>query len=123
MIRAALCALALAPVTVAAAQDDAREAERGTGAVLRALDKISGAVEDVTLRNGARTELGRLEIRLEECRHPAGSPATDAWAFLEIRDAGEPEPVFRGWMVASSPALNPLDHARFDVWVLRCTTS
>ena len=122
MIRAALCALALAPVTAAAAQET-REAERGTGAVLRALDKVSGAVEDVSLRNGARTELGQLEIRLEECRHPAGSPATDAWAFLEIREEGEAEPVFRGWMVASSPALNPLDHARYDVWVLRCTTS
>jgi hypothetical protein len=122
MIRAALLALALAPGTAAAAQET-REAERGTGAVLRALDKVSGAVEDVTLPNGARAEIGRLEIRLEECRHPAGSPATDAWAFLEIRDAGEAEPVFRGWMVASSPALNPLDHARYDVWVLRCTTS
>ncbi|MGB1970407.1 MAG: DUF2155 domain-containing protein, partial [Paracoccaceae bacterium] len=30
---------------------------------------------------------------------------------------------FMGWMVASSPALNPLDHRRYDVWVLRCAMS
>jgi hypothetical protein len=97
-------------------------AERGTGAVLRGLDKISGAVEDVRLVNGARVSLGRLEIRLGECRYPAGNPAGDAWAFLEIAEEGRAEAVFRGWMIASSPALNPLDHARYDVWVLRCTT-
>jgi hypothetical protein len=118
MIRAALLCVALA--AAAAAQE---EAERGTGAVLRGLDKISGAVEDVTLVNGARVSLGRLEIRLQECRYPAGNPAGDAWAFLEISEDGRAAPVFRGWMIASSPALNPLDHARYDVWVLRCTTS
>jgi len=25
-------------------------------------------------------------------------------------------------MIASSPALNALDHPRYDVWVMRCTT-
>jgi len=32
------------------------------------------------------------------------------------------KPVFKGWMIASSPALNALDHPRYDVWVLRCIT-
>ena len=30
---------------------------------------------------------------------------------------------FAGWMIADSPALNALDHPRYDVWVLRCITS
>ncbi|MEC8294787.1 MAG: DUF2155 domain-containing protein, partial [Pseudomonadota bacterium] len=30
--------------------------------------------------------------------------------------------MFRGWMMASAPALNALDHARYDVWPLRCNT-
>jgi hypothetical protein len=30
------------------------------------------------------------------------------------------DPVFSGWMVASSPALSALDHPRYDVWVLNC---
>ena len=35
---------------------------------------------------------------------------------------GADQPVFSGWMIASSPALNALDHARYDVWVMRCKT-
>lgn len=121
MRRAASLTLALLlALSPAAAQEPA---ERGTGAVLRGLDKINGEVEDVRLVNGAHVSLGRLQIRLTECRHPAGNPAGDAWAFLEITEEGRPEPVFRGWMIASSPALNPLDHTRYDIWVLRCTTS
>ncbi|MGB0439332.1 MAG: DUF2155 domain-containing protein [Paracoccaceae bacterium] len=34
-----------------------------------------------------------------------------------------PLPVFEGWIIASSPALNAMDHARYDVWVLRCNTA
>ena len=30
--------------------------------------------------------------------------------------------IFSGWMLASSPALNALEHPRYDVWVLRCIT-
>lgn len=32
----------------------------------------------------------------------------------------EGENIFRGWMFASSPALNPLEHAVYDVWVIDC---
>lgn len=95
----------------------------GTGAVLRGLDKITGEVEDITLPNGGQVSIGRLEISLRECRHPAGNPSGDAWANLAIREAGRSETLFNGWMIASSPALNALDHARYDVWVLRCSTS
>lgn len=30
--------------------------------------------------------------------------------------------IFRGWMFASSPALNSLEHAVYDVWVIDCNT-
>ena len=32
------------------------------------------------------------------------------------------ERLFDGWMIASSPALNALDHPRYDVWVIGCDT-
>ncbi len=32
-------------------------------------------------------------------------------------------PIFVGWMIASAPALNALDHPRYDVWMLSCLTS
>ncbi len=31
--------------------------------------------------------------------------------------------LFSGWMLASAPALNAMDHPRYDVWALRCITS
>ena len=95
----------------------------GEGAVLRALDKINAKVQDITLTNGDSAEIGLISIELKECRYPVGDPSGNAYAFLTIREEGVSEPVFRGWMIAASPALNPLDHPRYDVWVLRCTTS
>ena len=95
----------------------------GSGAALRAMDKVSGDVVDFELVPMQTHQLGRLEVALGECRYPAGNPAGDAFAYLVIRDAGAEAAVFEGWMIASSPALNALDHARYDVWVLRCITS
>jgi hypothetical protein len=93
------------------------------GAMLRGLDKVSGALTDLEMTTGQTQRMGRLEVTLGECRFPEGNPAGDAYAFLVIRTAGDEVPVFQGWMIASSPALNALDHPRYDVWVLRCMTS
>jgi hypothetical protein len=93
------------------------------GALLRALDKISGAVIDFDLAPGQTKQLGRIQVTLGECRYPSGNPASDAAAYLTIRNAGDETTAFAGWMIASSPALNGLDHARYDVWVLRCIIS
>jgi hypothetical protein len=57
---------------------------------------------------------------MDECRYPADNPAGDAEAHLTISDNLRPEPVFNGWMIASSPGLSSLDHPRYDVWVLSC---
>ncbi|MEO0683106.1 MAG: DUF2155 domain-containing protein, partial [Pseudomonadota bacterium] len=65
----------------------------------------------------------RLELALRSCRVPAADTRQDAVAYLEIRDLREAVPRFAGWMFASSPALSALDHARYDVWVLSCSTS
>ncbi|MRU16691.1 DUF2155 domain-containing protein [Roseovarius sp. A21] len=96
--------------------------DKGTGAVLRGLDKVGGHVVDMTLRNGESSSLGRLTVRLGECRYPEGDPAADAYAFLTVEEEGHEAPVFQGWMIASSPALNAMEHARYDVWVMRCKT-
>lgn len=93
------------------------------GVVLRALDKISGEVVDFDLAPGQTKQLGRIQVTLNECRYPTGNPSGDAFAYLIIRNAGEDAAVFEGWMIASSPALNALDHSRYDVWALRCITS
>lgn len=96
------------------------ETQRSDGAVLRALDKLSSETSDIELAVGEQTNFGRLQIRLGECRYPAGDPNSDAFAQLVINDVTKGETVFDGWMVASSPALSALDDPRYDVWVISC---
>ena len=82
---------------------------------------LPGTVEELTLGIGETAGLGWLQITLGDCRYPVDNPSGDAYAWLVIREEAGAAPVFEGWMIASSPGLNALDHARFDVWVLGCT--
>jgi hypothetical protein len=94
-----------------------------SGAVLRGLDKIAGLSRDISLQVGESANFGRLTITLTECRYPGGDPAADGFAQLVIHDSLRNQVVFRGWMIASSPALSALDHPRYDVWLIRCSSS
>ncbi len=118
ILRTVVLALALWAAVEAAAQ----EAVAAPGAVLRWLDKVSGATDDIEVSRGQAVTRGRLTILVEDCRYPADNPTGEAWAHLTIRDSLVPDPVFSGWMIASSPALSALDHSRYDVWLLRCIT-
>jgi len=100
----------------------AEKVTTGTGGILRGLDKVDGSLSDIELRNGQSQDFGRLNILLTECRYPNGNLSGNAYAHLVIRDNGADQPIFNGWMIAATPALNALDHARYDVWVLRCKT-
>ncbi len=97
--------------------------ERAPGAVLRGLDKVSGEVRDMELASGESAELGRLTVELGECRYPTENPSGDASVYLTVRADGLDRPAFEGWMIASSPALSALDHPRYDVWVIRCSST
>lgn len=119
MIRRALLSLALLLPVHATAQE---EVEQGTGAILRGLDKVSGVTADFAVPQGVTMLYERMEVTVKECRFPAGNPSGDAYAFLEIREQGKADLAFQGWMIASSPALNALDNARYDIWVMRCKT-
>lgn len=115
-------AVALAGLLVLAASAAAAEATlTGTAGQVRVLDKITGRVADLSMAAGQETTFGYLTVSLGECRYPAENPEGDAFIQVVIRDAREPEPVFSGWMIASSPALNPFDHPRYDVWALSCS--
>lgn len=117
MIRPQACAGLLALTLAGPAL--AQEASEAAGAVLRGLDKVSGTTTDLTVRNGESAAFGPLTVTVSDCRYPRDNPAADAYANIDIMDAGG-KALFGGWMVASSPALSALDHPRYDVWVLSC---
>ncbi|MFD2739921.1 DUF2155 domain-containing protein [Sulfitobacter aestuarii] len=120
-MRKFLIALSLlaAPLSLQA-QEQIASAPAG---LLRALDKTSGHTVDLEVTTGQAVSLGTLSIRMSDCRYPAGNPAGNAYAALQISEQGNENPIFSGWMIASAPALNALEHQRYDVWVMRCTTS
>ncbi|MDO5648032.1 DUF2155 domain-containing protein [Paracoccus sp. (in: a-proteobacteria)] len=115
-LRFIISALAVALAMPVAAQD----MTRGSGALLRGLDKISGRATDIPLAVGDAVRYGRLEVRLGECRYPSGDPSSDAFAQMTITDMQQNVTLFAGWMIASSPALSALDDPRYDVWVISC---
>ena len=115
---------ALSLIFVLCAGTAAAEAtSNGQGAILRALDKTSGTTIELSVPNGQVATIGRLKVVLNECRYPEGNPAGDAYAAIEVSEIGRAGTVFSGWMIASAPALNPMEHQRYDIWVMRCITS
>ncbi len=99
------------------------DATIAAGGVVRVLDKSSGETLDLELQAGQTGSMGALTVTLDECRYPTSNPSGDAFEHLTIHYRDATDPVFAGWMIASSPALNAMDHPRYDVWALRCSTS
>lgn len=92
-------------------------------ASLRALDKLTGEVADLDIAVGSAVDFGRISVHLADCRYPEGNRSGNAYAYVVVRAVGVEAPVFSGWMIASAPALNAMDHQRYDIWPLTCTTS
>ena len=94
--------------------------------VLRALDKITARITEVELPIEDETRFGTLAVKAKYCRTRPPIETPETFAYLEIDDlkrSGDRQRVFEGWMVASSPALNALEHAVYDVWVINCKTA
>lgn len=94
------------------------------GARLRQLDKMTGLIRTYDVAVGETVRVARLRVRLDACRSPGDNDTHGTMAFLKIWDSkyDDPEPDFSGWMFAESPALSALDHPRYDLWVINCTT-
>ncbi len=92
-------------------------------AVLQTLDKVTARVDTVDVPVGRILQFGTLMIQVRHCDKRPPEETPESTAFLEIAEqrVGErPVRLFTGWMFASSPALNALEHPVYDVWVLDC---
>jgi hypothetical protein len=121
---AAPAAPAPSPVPgLAEAHPDAHGVKRM--AVLRGLDKISGRTTDINAPAGVPVRYGPLIITAQYCYTvpPQEPPETTAFVQIDEAKAGEPQKrLFSGWMFASKPALNAVEHPTYDVWVITCKT-
>ncbi|MBV1887243.1 MAG: DUF2155 domain-containing protein [Parvibaculaceae bacterium] len=113
-------------------------AQAGDTAVFNALDKITARITILEIPIGSSARFGTLDIRPQSCdkRPPEETPETTA--FVEVFDVprvvaakgedgqapvAEPKRIFSGWMFASSPGLNAVEHPVYDAWVIDCKIS
>jgi hypothetical protein len=92
-------------------------------AVFAALDKVTAAVNKVTVQLNQTGEFRTLRITPRACytRAPTEPPRTSTFVEIdEIMFDGKEKRIFTGWMFAESPGLNPLLHPVFDVWLTSC---
>ncbi|MAK59368.1 MAG: hypothetical protein CMK09_00135 [Ponticaulis sp.] len=122
-------------------EDEASEAElqnleyvERPAVMLRGLDKISGRSTDLEVGVDSDVLFGGLRVTVKACHQTPPTEAPESVAYIEVEDYGfalqdTPElpqeidlerRVFNGWMFASSPGLNGLEHPIYDVWVIRC---
>lgn len=96
-------------------------------AKLQSLDKMTGRTMTFNAKVGSTVKFGPVYIRVQTCRKAPPIEKPEAAAFLQIWEVTpkeqKPSWIFSGWMYASSPALSPMDHPVYDVWVLDCLDS
>ena len=94
--------------------------------VLRGLDKIFGKAVNIFAPVGVPVKYATLTITAHYCYSTPQSETPETTAFIQIEDHRPDESarrVYSGWMLASSPSLNPMDHPLYDVWVISCKTN
>lgn len=119
---AGAAALGLALVTPGFAQPIAHPVARFAG-----LDKITARISEFDVYIGETVLFGALELTPRACySRPATETLQRTSAFLEVDQRslnGTSQRIFTGWMFADAPALNAIDNAVYDVWLLECKTS
>lgn len=114
----ALCLLAAPLATPALADTIANPVAKFSG-----LDKITGRITAFDVYINETVQFGALQITPRACytRPPTETQRTSV--FVEVDQVslrGTVERVFTGWMFADSPALNAIDHAVYDIWLVDC---
>ena len=87
------------------------------------LDKITGRITNFDVYINETVQFGALQITPRACytRPPTETQRTSV--FVEVDQVslrGTVDRIFTGWMFADSPALNAIDHAVYDIWLIDC---
>ncbi len=123
MVRKGLAALiaALALISPASAETIANPVAQFSG-----LDKITGRITTFDVYVNETVQFGALQITPRACysRPPTETQRTSVFVEVDqVNLTGKIERIFTGWMFADSPALNAIDHAVYDIWLLECKRS
>lgn len=104
--------------------------QRYTIAILQALDKVTTETMRFEVPVGQPIRYKTLVFTVRACETAAAdevAPETAAYVVVDTQpkaQAGRPAPpgrqVYKGWIYASSPGLNPLQHPVYDAWLIAC---
>ena len=106
---------------------------RSQVAVLQALDKVTAETIRFAAPVGQPIRYKNLVFVVKACEtSDLGQPSPTAAAYVVIDSAPlgaegfAPPPakqVFKGWMFANSPGLNPFQHPVYDAWLISCAVA
>jgi len=87
------------------------------------LDKITARLTKFDVYLNETVQYGALQVTPRACytRPLTETPRTSV--FVEVDQVslrGASKRIFTGWMFAESPALNAIDHAVYDLWLVSC---
>jgi hypothetical protein len=97
-------------------------------AVIRGLDKVTGHARDYTITVGRSAHIGSLDVIARACDKSAPEETPEVRIYVEVFDTppvregeeAERQEIFHGWLFASSPGLNAVDHPTYDIWAVDC---
>lgn len=92
-------------------------------AIFSGLDKITGKTISFKVKIGEKYDFGTLELTPRVCYTSVGEDSRGPAVFVEVNENqrnAESKTIFNGWMFASSPALNSIDHPIYDIWPIGC---
>jgi len=91
--------------------------------IMRGLDKMTGRATTLLIPIGKSVQFATLTITARYCYSTPSSETPETAAFVQVDDHRPDQPakrIFSGWMYASSPGLNGLQHPLYDAWVMTC---
>ncbi len=89
------------------------------------LDKVTGRTVNFDVYIDETVQFGTLLVTPRVCNSRTPDEPQKISAFLEVSEVTlkrDIRRIFTGWMFASSPGLNAVEHAVYDVWVINCKT-
>lgn len=92
--------------------------DRGT-AVVRIMNKAAGKSQEMKLPVGQTTKFEKLNITVRTCKQSDPFAAEEFYMFAQV-SASDAGLIFSGWMSRNEPGDNPLQHADYDLWLVRC---
>lgn len=92
-------------------------------AVFAGLDKITGRIIAFEAAVDETVQFGSLQLTARICYSRPEYENPQTTVFLEVEEVASDnqfKKLFNGWMFASSPGLNAIEHPVYDVWLTEC---